>query len=221
MDLKLLKKPFPEHKIHWRVGATTTDKSKGIALAYIDARDVMDRLDEVCGSENWQVRHPREGYCEIGINVRPSASIIAAGTETHNYIEPHWVFKGNGAGETDYESTKGQFSDSMKRAAVEWGIGRYLYGLPNEWVNIKKAGKSYKLVTSPKLPDWATPNPKTGLKKADRDAFFEAAMELLAAGDVDGFNQMWVEYDMDEKVILWSCFNSEQRTAIRKFKDGE
>ena len=44
-----LKAPFPGDKIHWRVGARTKDKSKGIPLAYIDARDVMERLDEVLG----------------------------------------------------------------------------------------------------------------------------------------------------------------------------
>ena len=42
-----LAKPFPETSIHWRVGATNARSqggkpTKGIALAYIDARDVME-----------------------------------------------------------------------------------------------------------------------------------------------------------------------------------
>jgi len=202
MNIDLLKKPFPENKIHWRVGATTGDKTKGIALAYIDARDVMDRLDEVCGAENWQVRHPREGYCEIGIK---------AGSE--------WVWKGNGAGETDYEGTKGQFSDSMKRAAVEWGVGRYLYGLPNEWVAIIKSGRSYKLATKPTLPDWATPNPKVKLTKKIKDEFFSQAINFLSENDANGFNQIWDEFSNEEKMVLWGLFNSQQRTAIKKLKE--
>ena len=44
-----LAEPFPPDAISWRVGSTTQDKSKGMALAFIDARDVMDRLDLVCG----------------------------------------------------------------------------------------------------------------------------------------------------------------------------
>jgi hypothetical protein len=44
-----LAEPFPADAVSWRVGSTTQDKSKGMALAYLDARDVMDRLDLVCG----------------------------------------------------------------------------------------------------------------------------------------------------------------------------
>ena len=51
--LSQLSIPFPVNKIHWRVGATTKDKSKGIALAYVDARDVMKRLDDTF--ELWHV----------------------------------------------------------------------------------------------------------------------------------------------------------------------
>jgi len=31
------------------IGSTTKDKAKGMALSYMDARAVMDRLDGVCG----------------------------------------------------------------------------------------------------------------------------------------------------------------------------
>ena len=51
--LDALKAPFPESQISWRVGAMTKDQSKGIALAYLDASDVMRRLDEVMGID-WQ-----------------------------------------------------------------------------------------------------------------------------------------------------------------------
>ena len=49
-----LAKPFPESEISWRVGSTTKDKDKGIALAFLNARNVMQRLDDVLGPENWQ-----------------------------------------------------------------------------------------------------------------------------------------------------------------------
>ena len=129
--------PFPVKAINWRVGATTKDKSKGIALAYIDARDVMKRLDDVVGLDNWQDKYPFVGCCEIGIR-----------------IKDEWIWKANGAGETHVEAEKGQFSDAFKRAAVMWGIGRYLYSLPNVWVELDQ----YKrIVTPPPLPAWATP----------------------------------------------------------------
>ena len=52
-----LAKPFAPSEIEWRVGSTSRDKRSGIALAYIDARAVMDRFDEVMGP-NWKREYP-------------------------------------------------------------------------------------------------------------------------------------------------------------------
>lgn len=134
-----LKAPFDPRLIHWRVGATSGDKSKGIALAYINARDAMKRLDDVMGLD-WQCRYPFEGCCDIGLK-----------------INGEWVWRSNGAGETDIEGEKGRYSDAFKRAAVMWGVGRYLYYLPNIWVPLKAQGKSHVIAEIPKLPDWAIP----------------------------------------------------------------
>ena len=131
VDMAKLSAPFPAGEIEWRVGSTTQDKSRGMALAYIDARAVMERLDEVCGPEGWQDRYPHAGAktcCEIGIK-----------------IGGEWVWKSDGAGDTDFEGSKGAFSDAFKRAAVRWGIGRYLYDLRAPWVAIEQRGKSYAI----------------------------------------------------------------------------
>lgn len=124
--------PFPPDRVSWRVGSTMTDKKRGMALAYIDARDVMDRLDAVVGPANWRRMHPHANgrtLCLLEIKV---------GGE--------WVGKEDGAGDTDVEAEKGALSDAFKRAAVNWGIGRYLYDLPSPWVEIEPAGKSYRIV---------------------------------------------------------------------------
>ncbi len=136
---KKLKEPFEASLIHWRVGATSQDKKTGIALAYINARDVMKRFDDVCG-DNWQVDYPFKGCCRIGLK-----------------INDEWLWRSNGAGETDIEGEKGVYSDSFKRAAVLWGVGRYLYYLENNWVPIKPQGRSHVIVTPPTLPRWALP----------------------------------------------------------------
>lgn len=130
--LAKLKEPFPATCISWRVGSTTKDKKKGMALAYIDARDVMQRLDDVCGPENWQCDYPhaaQKTVCRIGIR-----------------IKDEWVWKANGAGDTDIESEKGALSDAFKRAAVLWGIGQYLYDIEAPWVTLDtndRDGKVY------------------------------------------------------------------------------
>jgi hypothetical protein len=139
IDLKALTAPFPPDRVSWRVGSMTADKKRGMALAYIDARDVMDRLDAVCGPENWQSRYPHatdKTVCEIGIR-----------------IGDEWVWKADGAGNTDFEADKGALSDAFKRAAVRWGIGRYLYELDAPWVDIEPAGRSVRIAAHemPKL----------------------------------------------------------------------
>jgi hypothetical protein len=154
-----LQAPFPVKCISWRVGATTPDKKKGIALAYIDARDCMKRLDDVVGMENWQCRYPFVGCCEIGINITGAKLNIMTpderkGTLQHVTLTDEWIWKANGAGETHVEAEKGQYSDAFKRAAVMWGIGRYLYSLPNVWVPLDE----YKrIIKPPELPSWSTP----------------------------------------------------------------
>ena len=151
-----LERPFPVNRIHWRVGATNGDKSSGIALAYIDARDVMMRLDEAVGFENWQVRYTHADriiIAEIGISTNKLST----------HPQGHWIWRANGAGETAVEGEKGGASDAFKRAAVMWGIGRYLYSLPNIWVPVQQRGKSVILPDESKkqlierLPKWATP----------------------------------------------------------------
>ena len=201
MNLNDLHKPFPVDAVHFRVGATTGDKTKGIALAYLDARNVMQRLDEVCGPGNWQCRYPFPGCCEVGI-----------------YVEEHdeWIWKSNGAGETDIEGAKGQYSDAFKRAAVLWGIGQYLYDLPNEWVELVPAGRSYKLKNPPKLPQWATPAGWSRLPKSEKDEVHKQTLEALANGDEHGLREIWEPYDNDTKVALWPMFNSAERSAIKE-----
>ena len=128
--------PFPPEAVSWRVGSTKTDKTSGLALAYIDARDVMDRLDDVVGPENWQNKYSHASgkvVCDIGIK-----------------IDGEWVWKADGAGDTDVEAEKGALSDAFKRAAVRWGVGRYLYNLGTIWVDLEKRGNSYVIAPSQK-----------------------------------------------------------------------
>ena len=138
--LEKLKAPFPAENVHWRVGATTKDKSKAIPLAYLDARDVMQRLDDVFGLSGWQCRYPFKGCCEISV-----------------FVDGEWVTRSNGAGETQVEADKGQYSDAFKRAAVLFGIGQYLYDVPNVWMPIneyKKFEKDTINTLNEKLSAW-------------------------------------------------------------------
>ena len=127
-----LSQPFANEEIDWRIGSTNQDKSKGMALAYLDARCVMDRLDSVCGPGNWQCNYlfgsGTSTVCNLGI-----------------LMDGSWIWKADGAGATDVEGEKGALSDALKRAAVRFGVGRYLYELKSPWVAITPMGRSFRI----------------------------------------------------------------------------
>jgi len=132
--IKRLHAPFNCKEIEWKIQVATQDKSRGMAVAYMDARAVQKRLDDVVGPFNWKnvysLWHDNAQICGIGIF----------------YAERNeWVTKFDGAENSDIEPIKGGLSDSFKRAATSWGIGRYLYELDGIWVEIEPKGKSYAI----------------------------------------------------------------------------
>lgn len=203
--LDKLAAPFNPDVVSWRVGSTTADKSRGMALAYIDSRDVQDRLNEVCGPFGWQCRHEVSGdkrvTCHIGIKSP----------------EGEWCWKSDGAGETDFEGEKGSYSDSFKRAAVKWGIGRYLYDVSSPWVAIEKKGNSYAIVDSEKaklravLTGSRAPEPvkasASAPKAPDPSATFKGLQNSLRQIEDEGHLKLWVaeaKEAVDRKLITVS-----------------
>jgi len=75
----------------------------------------MNRLDEVMGQNMWQSKFDYIGGRMI--------CTISCYYSTLN----EWISKSDGADDSQIEGAKGGCSDSFKRAAVHWGIGRYLY----------------------------------------------------------------------------------------------
>ena len=93
------------------------DKPSISLLLYKDARCDMAILDETVGPYNW-----RKSYSRNNINCM---------LEIYDPEKKEWIGKED-AGSTrgDYEKDKTLASDSFKRAAVCWGIGRELYTAP-------------------------------------------------------------------------------------------
>ena len=111
MNLQDLRKEIP---YKWRVQEAKENAT--LCVAYIDARDVMNALDSVVGAGNWQSKYESHNgnlYCSIGIKT-----------------DGEWVWKTDCGSESNVEKEKGEASDAFKRAAVQWGIGRFLYDLP-------------------------------------------------------------------------------------------
>jgi len=122
---KQLLAPFLEDEIEWKpCRFLKTDRGgRAQMLAFVTNRAIMDRLDQVVGPFNWKNEYQKWGDRSVlcGLSLR-----VGSG---------EWITKWDGADESDMESTKGGLSNSMKRAAVQWGIGRYLYLLGATYVN--------------------------------------------------------------------------------------
>ncbi len=151
---------FPEADIEWRLQQSGDKSGKiwGKCLAYVTNRAIMQRLDDVIGPDKWknEFQTGPHGGVLCGISIK---------------VGDEWVVKFDGAENTAIEAIKGGLSGAMKRAAVQWGIGRYLYNLEEGWVTVDDKGKfSGKLKTGkyfkwnpPSLPIWAVPE---GTKKS-------------------------------------------------------
>ena len=172
-DMEKFKEPFPSKDIDWRLQSCGEKNGKfwGKALAYITSRAVQERLDSVCGPDGWKLNirketvilsNPKENskplygdayFAELSIRVE------------HEDGTAEWITRVDGADATDIEPVKGGISGAVKRAAVLFGIGRYLYNLTESWAEISdsgkysgrtKEGKFFKW-NPPKLPSWALP----------------------------------------------------------------
>jgi len=167
MDLSKLAEPFDAADIEWRVSRAGIGKSGTfcMVLAYITARAIQKRLDDVCGPENWRVEEPRM----IDVNGKTAFAVgisIRLGDE--------WVTKWDVCEPTNIEAAKGGFSGAMKRAGSQWGIGRYLYHLDETFAEVsesppqgsrhwnyaklaEKHGGGTYYWKAPSLPAWALP----------------------------------------------------------------
>ncbi len=124
---------FAPEDLEWKPIAVSKRTSKGLAAAYITNRAIQDRLDAVCGSGDWRNEFtigPGGGVL-CGLSIR-----VDREDGTHE-----WVTKWDGADNTDIEAVKGGLSNAMKRCATQWGIGRYLYNFPQQWVPVDEHGR--------------------------------------------------------------------------------
>ena len=141
-----LARPFAPEDLEWRIQVTSKDKTSGLAIPYVTNRAIQDRLDEVVGPENWY-----NDYKPWHGNGKKDAQICGISI----YFEGKgFITKWDGAEDSDIEPIKGGLSDSMKRSAVQWGIGRVLYKMTKPlWVRIEQKGNSYVICDTerPKL----------------------------------------------------------------------
>jgi len=143
-QLKALTENFHSSEIEWRLGRKMGGSHQ--ALAYVDARAIQKRLDDVVGADNWYDDYQP---CQSGILCRLSIRFDNLG----------FITKCNGSPETNIEAFKGGLSKAFVRVASNWGIGRYLYGLKGYMAIPTQGGKYWAkdlgAWNPPGLPFWA------------------------------------------------------------------
>ena len=178
--MKELQAPFKLDELEFRIQQSgfNGEKPWAMVLVYVQNRAIMQRLDDVFGALGWRNEYKEwHGNSQLcGISVKKDGE---------------WITKWDGADSTQIEATKGGLSDSMKRAAVQWGIGRYLYDLEalfadcstekqKGWNYAKdsKSGKAFYW-KAPNLPAWAYTDSKTPKLSAERAEAMRLELEKV------------------------------------------
>jgi hypothetical protein len=143
---KALSQPFTPQQVEWLVILTNQEKTRALVCAYIDARTVEDRLDEVMGVASWKDNYDvLEGGCVLcTLQIK---------------VDGVWVQRQDVGAPSEQptagDKLKAAVSDSLKRTAVHFGIGRYLARIPKCWADYDAKKKQIK--QKPGLPTWALP----------------------------------------------------------------
>ncbi|MFO0809622.1 MAG: Rad52/Rad22 family DNA repair protein [Gemmataceae bacterium] len=154
---RALAAPFDPQEIRFKPAAVSGNRA--LALAYIDARVVQDRLDDVLGVEGWSDEY----------DCLPDGSVVC---RLRLRLGDQWVVKVDVGGPSEQpdggDRLKAAFSDALKRAAVKFGIGRYLYRLPAQWVEYDPQRRRF--LGTPSLPAFAQPSKQSDARKAARSS---------------------------------------------------
>jgi len=159
-----LEEPFDPAEIKWRVTNTTQVGSRngprfrGQMLAYADPRAYTDRLNELFTPSGWtrdytvqlvqNFERKVHGSAERTITAKivVTCKVTVYGCGAHTGLGEEWA-------DNDNAGTAAE-AQAFKRACSCFGLGRYLYDLDGQWVDLDEKKRPLE---TPRLPDWARP----------------------------------------------------------------
>ena len=163
--LAALEEPFELDEIKWRVTNTTKvngrngPRNRGQMLAYADPRAYTDRLNSVFGPAGWtrdysvqmvqNFERKERGATERTITAKivVTCRLTIYNLGTHAGLGEEWADNENGGTAAE--------AQAFKRACSCFGLGRYLYDLDGQWVDLDDRRQP---IEKPRLPDWALPS---------------------------------------------------------------
>jgi len=199
-----LAEPFELSEISFRPG------SRGSVLVYIDARVVAARLNSVVGAENWS-----DSYSTVLLEdtrdyaLDDEGKTVSKPSYDGNYRYDHVTHKYGGikcdltilgltksdiGAPSSADQLKGATSDALKRAAVKFGVGAYLYDLKG----LKGAKIERNVVVEPpEMPDWALPVARSDPKDA-----ILALLEDIRSSDLSDSDKLLGETAVQEVMAM-------------------
>jgi hypothetical protein len=164
-----LEEPFDPTEIKWRVTNTTQvggrngPRFRGQMLAYADPRAYTDRLNELFTPAGWtrdytvqlvqNFERKARGSTERTITAKivVTCKVTIHGFGAHTGLGEEWA-------DNDNAGTAAE-AQAFKRACSCFGLGRYLYDLEGQWVDLDDKKRPLE---TPRLPDWARPKSQSG-----------------------------------------------------------
>jgi hypothetical protein len=151
--LRALGIPFDVNLVQWRVTEWSDDGTRGLMMPYADPRAYSDRLNSLFTPAGWTRRYTVQASAPVQRSKRGAAAKILVTCE----VTIACIGTNSGTGEewSDKENAlTGAEAQAFKRALSCFGLGRYLYDMDGEWIELDQHGVPKKV---PKLPRWATP----------------------------------------------------------------
>ena len=115
--------------MEFKAGAVTQDKARALALAYVDSRIYQARLDAV--APDWRNEYTRK---YAGDRVIVTCALAVAGV-TRQAIGESLQASAHSDGSAVIEENAATSAEAQafKRACSVFGLGRYLYSVPQVW----------------------------------------------------------------------------------------
>jgi hypothetical protein len=159
-----LEEPFDPGAVKWRVTNTTSDRRRGQVIAYADPRAYTDRLNAIFTVRGWtreytvqviqnfERKDRGERECMISGKIVVTCRLTIDGLGSHSGLGEEWADNENAGTAAE--------AQAFKRACSCFGLGRYLYDLGGNWVDLDNRKQP---LSRPRLPDWALPKRKPGV----------------------------------------------------------
>ena len=225
-----LEEPFDPAEIKWRVtntsqvGSRNGPRLRGQMLAYADPRAYTDRLNELFTPSGWtrdyavqlvqNFERKERGSAErtIAAKIVVTCKVTVYGFATHTGLGEEWA-------DNDNAGTAAE-AQAFKRACSCFGLGRYLYDLEGQWVDLDRAKRPLE---TPRLPDWALPHAqrvaKQGGSASRRDASLPPKQNGKGTGKKDRDGLYRVELLGQVKAVCAAVGFSLARSVLRAVAD--